>query len=61
MQGPPPPGMQGAAGPPSRQAMTSGRIDPAQIPRVVQPNQETQVCGGSWCCTARSLFLQEVQ
>jgi hypothetical protein len=44
--GPPPPGMPGGAGPPSRQAMTSGRIDPTQIPRVVQPNQETQVRGG---------------
>jgi hypothetical protein len=48
MQGPPPPGMPGAGGaPPSRQAMTSGRIDPTQIPRVVQPNQETQVRSGA--------------
>lgn len=43
MQGPPPPGMPGGAAPPSRQAMSSGRIDPTQIPRVVQPNQELQV------------------
>jgi hypothetical protein len=49
MQGPPPPGMPGAGGPPSRQAMTSGRIDPTQIPRVVQPNQERQVSVHNSC------------
>jgi hypothetical protein len=41
--------------------MTSGRIDPTQIPRVVQPNQETQVCWGQLCCAAGLSFLQEVQ